>query len=210
MMEDRSTAPQTNPGAAAVTARHRTRGQTTRVLRGQAERSIQLSLVRDPAVVHAITDRVDVEALSPATREMIEIATELPALCAASDLLCVAAFLDRPSDLLEEIANLLDVPEWVSEILPPFSRAVEALALPRIQKLGAIDLWRAELLRGKHGQRIGDRSTWRLDKLWESACHETSALELARAGSRDEAVAELRLAAELLVESVRLSHEEAA
>lgn len=174
-----------------------------------AERAIQLAIVGDPKLAAAVLESVAVERLSDQTREIAGIALEFSALCAMADLFSVAAFINTDPDILELIDNLGDLPEWVKSLLPTLSVAIQIIGPPRIEKIGAVDLWRIELASGRNGQIASRPTTWRLDKLWESACREMSALELARSGDYRQAALELSRAAKLLIESERSSQEAA-
>jgi hypothetical protein len=59
------------------------------------------------------------------------------------------------------------------------------MSAPLNVRYPALALWRAEVRRGRLGQR-GDRPlTWRLDALWRAACWEATAVEAEQERLRD-------------------------
>jgi hypothetical protein len=74
--------------------------------------------------------------------------------------------------------------------------------------VGALDLWRRELLAGVGGQRANAPSTWRIDPLYEAAQWEIAALEADREGFPASARRFMERAATIIAENAdRLARE---
>jgi hypothetical protein len=70
------------------------------------------------------------------------------------------------------------------------------------QRYPALEIWRAELLAGTHGQHAARPATWRLDALWRAACHEQAAAEALADGFPEYHRASLARAAEVLADAL--------
>ena len=73
----------------------------------------------------------------------------------------------------------------------------------KVQPIGALSQWRAELRARVAGQYPERPSTWRDDALFRAACHEANALEAERAGLPRLAALYMERAASTIADAVR-------